>query len=257
MIFRWVDHENYLRSEQLMAIVFDLGMASFQQLQIITGWSPIMIKKSLHQIRKRGGKSSEDKEQWIKKYPLAVRRSSDSFVYTLGKLGINYVHEMMEEKQRIREAPRSQAKHYYGINQILVRLIKSGSSRANITWLSTVEATDVLYRLWQRKNLEVKRRDLIRPDARLLLEDGKKYWIEFDNNTEGPRQLERKFHNYVQTLQPIGETSPVIWVTPTKDRCNYLEGIWGQVRKNFYQTQAVPVMYFFTVGEETGFLAHG
>jgi hypothetical protein len=251
MIFRWLDHPSFHRDEQLIAILYDLGMASKRQLQVITGWNPLVLRNRLRSIRKRG-KTLEEKDLWLKANPIpgVVR----GVAYSLGKLGMEYAQQMALQVHRVKEAPQAQIAHFIGINDILVRLLEQGGSKDRIAWLSSTEATDVLLRRWEReRNRELDRRNFIRPDARLILDDTHRFWIEYDNNTEGPRQLERKFHAYVKTLMPIGETSPVVWVASTKSRRDYLSANWEAFVDIFYRNTQIPQMYFFVPGEETQF----
>ncbi|GAB6936006.1 hypothetical protein JCM14720_19270 [Calditerricola yamamurae] len=251
MIFNWLDHPSFHRDEQLIAILYDLGMASKRQLQVITGWHPLTLKDRLRQIRKRG-RTKEEKDLWLKAYPIPGQ--SRDVAYSLGRLGLEYAQEMALQLHRVREAPQAQVAHYIGINDILVRLLEQGVSRDRIVWLSSTEATDVLLRQWDRKQKQkLDRRDLIRPDARLILDNKHRYWIEYDNNTEGPRQLERKFHAYVKTLMPIKDTSPVVWVAFTENRRDYLKANWEAFVNLFYKDEFVPQMYFFIPGEDTQF----
>jgi hypothetical protein len=251
MIFRWLDHPSFHRDEQLIAILYDLGMASKRQLQVITGWHPLTLKDRLRLIRKRG-ETLKEKDLWLKTYsiPGQIR----DVAYSLGRLGMEYAQEMALELHRVREAPQSQIAHYIGINDIVVRLLEQGISRDRIAWLSSTEATEVLLRRWEReRNRKLDRRNFIRPDARLILDETRRFWIEYDNNTESPRQLERKFHNYVQTLIPIGETSPVVWVAFSKTRREYLKANWEAFADLFYRDKQVPQMYFFVPGEDIHF----
>lgn len=256
MIFRWLDHPSFTRDEQLIAILYDLGMASKRQLLMITGWNPLVLRNRLRSIRKRG-QTLEEKDLWLKAYPIAgtSRNDKDSRVaYSLGRFGLEYAQEMALQLHRVREAPQAQVAHYVGINDILVRVLEQGIARERIAWLSSTEATDVLLRRWERERKEkLDRRDLIRPDARLILDDKHRFWIEYDNNTENPRQLERKFHAYVKTLMPIGETSPVVWVAIDKNRRDYLKANWKAFVNIFYRNTQTPHMHFFTPGDDSQF----
>lgn len=251
MIFRWLDHPSFHRDEQLIAILYDLGMASMRQLKVITGWSPNFLKLQLKRIRKRA-RTPEEKDLWLKSYPIPGTRRN--VAYALGRLGLEYAQDMAMETHRAREAPQAQVIHFLGINDILVRLLEQGVSRERIVWLSSTEATDALLRRWERKrNQQLDRRDLIRPDARLILDNKHRFWIEYDNNMEGTRILERKFHAYVKTLIPIGEISPVVWVAATEKRKEYLERQWRYFVELFYKDNEIPQMYFFAPGEDTQF----
>jgi hypothetical protein len=250
VVFRWLNHTKLRGDEQLIAMLYDLGMTTMQQLLVITGWSLRMLRWRLEQIRGRG-QTPEERDLWLKSYPIPGTWRTKA--YSLGKLGIQYAQEMRFEQSRSKEPPQCQIAHYIGTNEILVRLLKTGVSREQVQWLSSTEATDYLVSLWNWAKKELNRRRAIRPDARLILNE-QRFWIEYDNDTEGPRKIERKFHDYVNTLIPVGENSPVLWVAVNDQRKRYLEANWKALRRNFYRELKVPNMLFFTEGEETEFL---
>lgn len=256
MIFRWLDHPSFTRDEQLIAILYDLGMASKRQLLAVTGWNPLVLRNRLRSIRKRG-QTLEEKDLWLKAYPIAgtLHNDRDSRVaYSLGRLGLEYAQDMALQTRRVREAPQAQVAHYLGINDILARLLEQGVSRDRITWQSSAEATDVLLQRWENRRKEkLDRRDLIRPDARLVLDGERRFWLEYDNNTESSRQLERKFHAYVKTFTPIEEANPVIWVAIDRSRKDYLKANWSAFVRLFYKNKQIPEMRFFIPGEDTHF----
>lgn len=131
------------------------------------------------------------RDQWLKSYRVPGK-ATDTSVYILGIKAIRYVADMMHEKPKTKEAPRGQIRHFLGLNEILVRLIERDRDAVK-SWLSTVEATDFLVHQYEKKGLELKRNNF-RPDGWVKI--GKNsFWIEFDNETEGPRKLENKFHD--------------------------------------------------------------
>lgn len=52
MLFNWIDHPSFRRDEQLMAILYELGIATKKQLSTITGWTENQIAYSIDRIRK-------------------------------------------------------------------------------------------------------------------------------------------------------------------------------------------------------------
>jgi len=244
MIFRWIDHPSFRREEQLMAILYEMGIANKRQLMAVTGWTLPNVEWVIHKIRSRGA-TKEEKNEWLRSFPITTTRE---MAYALGKKGIRYVQDMMEERQHVREAPEAQIMHFLGINDILVRLLEK-VPKEDLVWLSSAEATDLLLRTWERRGEERDKRHLIRPDARLGIRD-RRYWIEYDNDTEGARKLERKFHGYVH----LNDSTPVIWVAPSEERRDYLQKLWQNIVRLFYSDHPVPEMHFFVAGEETAFL---
>lgn len=246
MLFKWIDHPSFSRDEQTMAILYELGMASKQQLVAITGWTPLNIQWYFQKIRSRGN-TKEEKDEWLRAYRIP---NSREMVYALGKKGIRYVQDMMEERQHVREAPEAQIMHFLGLNDILIRVMEK-VPREDLVWLSSAEATDLLLRIWEQRGEERDKRHLIRPDARLGIRD-RRHWVEYDNDTEGARKLERKFHGYVHLNDP----TPVVWVAPNEKRRDYLQTLWKNTVRTFYSDsdQPVPEMHFFVAGEETSFL---
>lgn len=249
-MFEWIDHPSFRRDEQLLAVLYEMGMATRKQLAIISGWTEDQVEWSIKRIRK-WGKTKEDKDQWIRSYRLPLRQNRIA-VYTLGKQGLQYVAAMQEQKLRRREAPRGQIAHFLGVNDILCRLLEAGADRNEIRWLSTMKSIDFLTMLYESQGLEYD--GSIRPDARLYI-GNQAYWIEFDNATEGPRQLEKKLHQYVTTLyhpeKGCLDRAPVIWITINQQRRDYLQKLWNATSRRFDE---VPEMKFFIQGDEVDFL---
>jgi len=251
MLFHWIGHPSFGADEQLMAVLYDMGIATKRQLLIVTGWTENQLKWYLQRIRKR----ETEEQKYLNSYPLRFKYMGDTRGYSLNKAGIRYVREMMQsDNMYVKEAPVAQIRHYLGINEILIRLIEAGVQREDIVWLSTAEATDYLSRLLEAHGEKIDRRRLIRPDARAVI-NKTAFWIEFDNSTERTRKLEGKFHEYVQALTLVRNQDPVVWVAVNRNRKEYLANQWEAVKKVNYEGRVdIPEMYFFVEGEELSFL---
>lgn len=255
MIFNWINHPSFRRDEQLLAVLYELGIATRRQLAIVSGWSEQKIEWSFKRIRK-WGRDKEEKDEWLRCYRLSLAQNRIG-AYTLGRRGLQYVANMMgDDKPRRRPLGKGQIAHSLGVNEILCRLLLAGVPRENISWLSTLESVDFLAYVYEARGLPFDARASIRPDARLIIE-GKPFWLEFDNSTEGPRKLERKFHEYIETLyhEKTGwlDSASVVWVTIDESRRTYLEKLWFATRIRFPENRW-PQMRFFTAGDEVDFL---
>lgn len=253
MIFHWVDHPDLKAIDRFIMVLYELGMADRHHLSSVLGWKENTVRWAIRELRSRGA-APEEKDEWLSfKTPTHGRRKH---MYALGPRGIQYAQSTMMQRSSIKEVSDSQWGHYLGLNNILVRLIES-VGREKLKWYNTFEATDYLFRAikmmkkeeWE-KNPKLEREDrrkIIRPDALISIED-QMYWLEFDNDTEWTRQIESKMNDYVETLTSIQDPNPVIWVTTSERRCNFLKEIWEYTRLNF---DLVPKMYFFEEGQET------
>jgi len=255
MIFNWIENDSLRREEQLMNVLYDCGMATFEQLKIITGWKERNLREHISTLQKRNKRDAidQDEQPWIQVHYAArlLHGSKKAAIYTLGKSGMLHVHQIREDDRKIRETPLGQMVHFFKTNEILVRALKA-FDRKFIRWYSSYEATDLLIIAWNQKakGQKLDRRNAIRPDGRLVIQD-QSYYIEFDNGTEGPRQLERKFHGYVEMMEVIQDTTPIIWVTNDSKRMNYLIRNWEALKKISYADRSVPQMHFFVEGDET------
>lgn len=183
------------------------------------------------------------------------------------------------------ERSDAQWKHYLGLNDILVRLIQAVKDPQEqeqdfmhtvlnrIKWHNTWAATDFLFRSmelmyqekWKKdpKKARDERKEIIHPDAYLIFDEIAR-WIEYDNDTEAPRIIEKKLREYVKTLNRVDNHDPVIWVAPTEKRKNELKDIWEYIQGTFdvvengtieeNQVSFLPEMYFFQAGEEVEFI---
>ncbi len=194
MIFRWVYHPALKPYERLMMVLFEMGMATLEDLSVVMGHTEDRLFRMYKQIRNILSKEEVDKLkrelkeisaastsndqkteqlkevkkkikeiriQWAKAHRQTVEhRGSNSRLYSLGEKGVEYCMTIMHERGswNIRE---SQKNHYNGVNKILTRLIKAFGSN-HLKWYYSSEATDVLVRIW-----EVIKQDRWRRDPKL------------------------------------------------------------------------------------------
>jgi hypothetical protein len=53
VLFHWIGHPSFGADEQLMAVLYDMGIATKRQLLTVTGWTDNQLKWYLQRIRKR------------------------------------------------------------------------------------------------------------------------------------------------------------------------------------------------------------
>ena len=248
MIFKYIFDNEISPQDTLLLSLYDLGALSTRQFCTLTGWTPNKFWVTISRIRKAQG------EDWV--ISKSTKYHLDRYYYILGRGGLRYCGKLLRKKVSLNIINEFivQNRHILGLNEILVRLVESGVDRRKIVWLSTKEATDFLYRLYRHHDPGVEKKDLLRPDARLVIEPHDiSAWIEYDNSTEGPLQIEQKYIRYIETLEALSKRDPVIWVARDKMRKQYLENIWESLRRLNYRNHWVPKMYFFSAGEEVSY----
>lgn len=220
------------------------------------------------------------KNQWIQ--IIHPPRDLKTTCYKLGEQGIQAIRSFRSLRLgKIEERSDAHWAHYLGTNDILVRLIRTIKGQHTtmapildrIKWYNTLAATDFLFRSmelmyleeWKKdpKKAKDERREIIHPDAMLIIDEHLIYWIEFDRDTESPRIIERKLIEYVKTLNRVDNRNPVFWVTTSKRRRDELRDIWEYIQGTFEvvekltgeenQVTFLPDMYFFEAGEEVEF----
>jgi hypothetical protein len=260
MLLDLVNHPKLRRTDQLMSILYYLGMASSSQLSTIMMVSERNFFSIYQQIRSRAEKP-EERDLWIHSYRAKSNRLGR--MYALGPNGTKYAQELLgySGNAKVVTVTGGQMEHYRGLNEILVRILKQ-VDRAHIKWYPTQEASYELYRQWEwkyhakwRKDPKQQIRDrasLIRPDA-LLIIHGQRYWIEYDTGKEWLDQLEGKFKRYIDSFEPLDhQKNLVIWVTDSEKRAKNMQAIWEYRKK--LTDKITPEMYFFESGEETQFI---
>ncbi|SDY87271.1 replication-relaxation family protein [Thermoactinomyces sp. DSM 45892] len=205
----------------------------------------------------------ELRNQWAKPHrQIYEKQGSNKRLYSLGPKGIEYCLHIMQVNKGTWDITGEQNAHHNGVNGILTRLIHLLGHR-EFKWFYSSESSDLIVRTWEMikkdewssdpKLARKEKKEMIRPDALLVMPNNFRLWFEFDNNTEWTKQITEKFRAYRNTISPNSAESinyPVIWITPTEYRAEELRNIWESVKDEFYSNQKVPDMHFFVEGEE-------
>lgn len=249
LIFDWMENDSLLRIDQVLNVIYELRMCTKQQLLTVTGLQLENLNQILKNIRKL---PVDNKGDWLNMVGIGIpKKKGDSiYVYSLGRKAIQHVQLMRGMELRNREAPSAQMSHFIGINAVLERAIKQ-FGRQRIKWYAEIELADLLYlQIREKEGQDPQRRSIIRPDG-LIDINGKSYFIEFDNSTEGARQLENKFARYIELYDTLDFKHPIVWVANTEKRINYLQRNWRASVDNFYSHKSnLPVCIFSVAGRE-------
>ena len=297
--------ENLARYERLIALLYDLGVATLDQLLVLTGWTRAQINHALNDIRNmvptperlkydqqilkqaKAGEITMDKldllklEASIKDKKAALNKAREEWLvtyqaekngkafYTLGSKGTQYATLMREEPfKKWKMAPKQQTNHYYGVNQILVRLRRMGILEKD--WLCGRETERELYyyfnRYKKKNGLSSKTTLYFRPDACLILDDHHSFFIEYDTGSESPARLRQRFANCLRLYQALDEVKankimlPIVWVTVRESRKKRIEEVAQEVLQDYKQDHdgeniIVPPSVCFVEGEDTKFFA--
>ncbi|CAM3900256.1 replication-relaxation family protein [Alicyclobacillus pomorum] len=252
MILKWPELP-FKPEEQVLGMLFDGGMLTREQIKILTGWTDTKVAYCFRRIYKKAG---TEEEPMIRHRFLPGPRFR-FMVYSLTVTGVRYVYDMLGIEHRVRVAPEGQLAHYMGINNIAVRTVQR-YGRQNVTWLSSREITEEIAlsrRLYGNGESEKSR--VVRPDAAVGVNGGRSAWIEYDNATESTAKLEGKFRAYANLHKELGKhMKPVVWVTPTEARKNFLQRVYIALRKQIALPDDMQHL-FFTEGEEQDWLGGG
>ncbi|GGE16161.1 hypothetical protein GCM10011571_17250 [Marinithermofilum abyssi] len=220
-------------------------------------------------------------------------------MYELGPAGKAVVEDILGYPIHYKRLTGVQRTHYYGVNDILVRTLRRLTAEEEVRlpedrkqmarmqvlerlgWWNQGETAQILLASWRPK-LEKKygkgkekerlerQSKLAYPDARIEI-DGKGFWLEYDNQTETIKNnkrrdpykkittIEDKMVRYIETMGPIQNKEPIIWVTPSTVRRDNIQKCWDKIKKSSkvqqIQLQAkdlffYPEMHFCTLGEE-------
>ncbi|OAB28465.1 replication-relaxation family protein [Paenibacillus macquariensis] len=252
MLFKWVDHDRLTRVEQLQNIIFDMGIATAEQLMAITGMQYDNLRYHIHKIQKSG-------RDMLRVYYLpakfGVRKRG---AYTLGPDSIRLVCQMRNAPETAKVITSAMMMHHIGTNDILLRAKKhSELNRLNIDWTGEKLSTELLYLdLLEIDPEEANRpgfKRQLRPDAKLTVGSAE-FFIEFDNDTENPRRIEEKYRRYIELHEKLNFTSPILWVAPNEKRYNVLKTNWQSLLNGSFQHQNnKPTSIFAIAGDETKF----
>lgn len=268
LINHWIKHPELKREEELLVHLHHMRMGTSENLSAPMGLSFRTVRESLiPSLYKQN-----------RKLILSHRLKDGRAVYYLGPEGCKRVSQIVGYKVNFYDYTGAQARHFEGINNIMGRLIKRiGIERFKYKtkWFFTRQARDMIQKAWSELLTEQVDQgyvsteeaanildELPEPDARFEILDKKARWLEFDNDTESRKKIERKMMDYVEAMIPMENQDVIIWVTTKHNpqRKDYLSNVWQDVKnseevkrlKDGYGDQFfLPSMHFFVEGEET------
>jgi hypothetical protein len=254
MLLKYLGNPDLNRTEQLAVVMYYARMIDGHDLADLLGVSLTNVTTIISSANKKN------------KYFTGKRvgNHKGTKMYFLGPYGCKVVSDIIGKKVTYYEFSASRGRHYRGINMVLFRLIKEvGLSKAkkHIQWWNTAETENYLRDMFHETCKELgkddayyreKVKELIYPDAMLEI-GGVVFFVEYDNDTEPPRQLREKMVNYSELVKKIyinpNQPKPlVLWVAPHQDRADELKSIWADI-----PCQDVR-MGFYAQGEETPIL---
>src|SRR5690606_1622862 len=143
MIFDVLDEELVPQlsvADRLILVLYDLGIATREQIAEISGWSETRIKGAIQRVRNFG--EDGEKDDWIRSWQP---KKNQPRVYALGEKGIEHARALRGEYADARKRPlQGHVYHFVGLNGILVRMIKEFGME-NIRWLSGKELASLIY----------------------------------------------------------------------------------------------------------------
>jgi hypothetical protein len=255
MLSNWLHDDSYQgMTDKLMSIIYKLRITDKQTLRIITGWTDNQIRYSFTRIRKMG-------DDWLRTWQ-PTRRSP--YIYTLGEKGIEHVKALKDDALGYEESEltiKGQIGHFMGTNRILTRALEANIPVEN--FYSQKDTMSYLFYQMRPKKSPVK------PDGMIKLPQGS-YFLEFDTGSENGGRIEGKTHRYLMLSVMVGKILPVVWITPKHSRTKFIAGkikeapgtylikMHDEIKKRklpMILPKEIPLMYAFTEGEETPFLA--
>ncbi len=281
-----VCHPYLKREEELLGVIYKLRMAAAEQVADVMGISKKYVQMLKSDLNKEGEMilTHYQRRRGARRLPFSKEYTLGPRMYALGPAAKSTIEAIVGHPIYFKKHTGKQQVHYYGLNDILVRTLKQvieDESRddeleARVTawerlqWLNTQETAIVIEQAWApllekdtAKEQKETRKDLIHPDARLLI-DGRPFWIEYDDGSERLRSpeeepdyslttIEDKMGRYLFSLTPIQNKDPVVWVTPSPIRRDNMRDLWEEICCS-QPHEDVPNMYFFTPGEEQSIL---
>lgn len=248
MILQWRD-SSFPPEQKVLGVIYDAGAILQTDLSELLGISIRMVQ---HYVR-RMNREAETPLILKRLMRSALHRKEAKRFYTLSEEGAKYAHKMIGNPRNAKGVD-ALAFHQLGLIAILMRTIRI-SRPEDVHWYSTSEATDLLAATLLQENPAIGEDDLrsqlIRPDAALLF-NGQLTWIEFDNNTEGARQLQIKYSQYNSLLQKVDpEERRVVWVAKSEERIRVMGAAWRGWIERIGEESTFADMHFFVEGQET------
>lgn len=242
--------------EQLLGLLYDGGMLTREQMQILMGMSYESFRYYIRKIDRIGTRPL------LRRIPLSrsYAQAPHTLAYCLSREGVRYVNGMLGiETFRIRVVPDGQMMHYIGLNDIAVRVLKK-FGREGIKWLSTRESEENLTLWYNHRTGKVMKNNLTRPDATFIAaETNKKVFIKLDNDMDETAKLVEKFQAYYD----LGEDTWIendtnkpltLWVARTDTRLDYLQRLWSSLLNTNRHGHALGIIHFLKYGKEDTWL---
>lgn len=261
MINAWLELENILESQRLMGILFDLGIATKEQIAKALGWDLKKVTWTIDEIRRKAKKNKKNPDDWIRFWRFSGNSTN---VFTLGKIGIEIVCDLLEQEVGKRKPLKGNVAHFLGTNDILIRLIDAGQRPE---WYSQKEVASYLFHKFGEKEfvydldrvtgVKYRRGKVpLDPDAMIITDNKEKILIEYDTGSQSPHVIESKCDRYFQMLPKLGSFT-VVFVTKKKRRLEeVIPDALRTVYNETYKGKLNPYpAYVFLEGEETPFLS--
>ncbi|RUT39486.1 hypothetical protein EJP82_25995 [Paenibacillus anaericanus] len=249
MLFKWVNHERLTRIEQLQNIIYDMGIATAEQLMSITEMKYDNLRYHLHKIKNSG-------RDMLRVYYLPARLGvPKKAAYTLGAEAIRLVCQMRSAPETAKVITSAMMSHHIGTNDILFRAKNHCDSEriSQIEWFGEKMCAEMLYMELLETNPEEANKPgfgrQLRPDAKLKIGE-MQYFCEFDNDTENPRRIEEKYRKYIELHGKINFKYPILWIATHKKRCSVLESNWHSLLSSYTHLKSRPQSLFAVAGEE-------
>lgn len=272
-IAKWIHEVQGLKNrERLLSVLYTLGVATREQLSVVTGWSENKVKNLLKELRDQMPIPEYHKKQKllleqakkddsydpvelqrlemkVTKDIIKIEKGRNDWVtilqpegqrggsfYTLGRSGIILAKEIRREyvKDSSKLKPKQQTNHFYGANEILCRLRRLGINEDD--WLSGGEVQQDLHYYWNQDHAGTG--IPYRPDCLLQL-DNERYYGEYDTGSESNGRLRNRFNNclilYNNIDDPKQDRLPneIIWVCPSLSRKQRIEQIAKEVLEDY------------------------
>lgn len=248
MLFKWVEHERLTRIEQLQNILYDIGIATTEQLMAITGMKSENLRYHLHKLKNSG-------RDMLRVYYLPAKFGSPKKgAYTLGAESIRLVCQMRTAPETAKVITKGFMSHHIGTNDILLRAKKHCDRNriSQIEWYGEKICSELLYmELFELYPEEASKPGFgrqLRPDAKLKIGQHQ-FFCEFDNDTENPKRIEEKFKKYIELYGKIKFKYPILWVVTHEKRKQMMETNWNNLLE-VYGKGDNPISLFSVAGEE-------
>lgn len=261
MLIETITSQELETREKLLLTLYYLGMADKNQLATILNRTVYTITTTIQRLNKK-----DPDEKHIISVSAPFQKGSK--MYQLGPAGWKWVMAFLELDRKYYERSDAQKRHYRGMTDILVRLVKElGHERLNrISYHNTYEASEKFRYPWEaiyhdldEKEKRERMNDLPEPDLMITYGEDS-CWVEYDVGTEGSTFIHDKNRRYFRAYKQLSKSSishkPIVWIAMTKSRADRLK-VWAEMvasEPEFKDIKFPPQMFFLVEGEEIPFL---